>query len=131
MQLIADYNVGTMLWTMLTLFFMVIYFMMLFSVLGDLFRDHELSGFSKMSWILALLFIPLLSLLIYMIARGDGMAERAIAQQQKMQQQMDQYVKQTAGAADPAAQIAQAKSLLDSGAINQQEFDALKAKALG
>jgi len=129
---IAD-NIGSgdLLWAMMAFFFMVIYFMMLFSVIGDLFRDHELSGFSKVIWILALLFLPLLSLLIYMIARGSGMAERSIAAQQQMQKQMDTYVQQTAAGANPTEQIAQAKKLLDDGAISQQEFDSIKAKALG
>jgi hypothetical protein len=115
---------------MVAFFFMVIYFMMLFSVLGDLFRDHSLGGFAKTMWILFLLVAPLLSLLIYMIARGDGMAKRGMEQQAAMQQQMDQYVKQTAASTDPSSQIAQAKSLLDSGAISQEEFDAIKKKAL-
>ena len=130
--MIAD-NIGSgdLLWAMMAFFFMVIYFMMLFSVIGDLFRDHELSGFSKVIWILALLFLPLLSLLIYMIARGSGMAERSIAAQQQMQKQMDTYVQQTAAGANPTEQIAQAKKLLDDGAISQQEFDSIKAKALG
>ena len=122
---------GELLWSMVMFFFFVIYFMMLFNVIGDLFRDHTLGGFAKTIWILFLLFLPLLSLLIYMIVRGDGMAKRAMAQQAEMKKQMDEYVKETAGGADPTAQIASAKSLLDSGAISQEEFEALKKKAIG
>lgn len=124
-------STGTgLLWSMLAFFFMVIYFMMLFNVIGDLFRDKEAGGFAKTMWIIFLLVAPFLSLIIYMLVRGDGMAKRAMAQQAEMQQQMDAYVKQTAGAGDPTAQIAQAKSLLDSGAISQEEYDSLKKKAL-
>lgn len=121
---------GGLLWSMLMFFFFIIYFMMLFNVIGDLFRDPDMGGWGKTLWILFLLVVPLLSLLIYMITRGDGMAKRAVAAQAQMQEQMDDYVRKTAGGGDPAAQIAQAKSLLDSGAISQEEFDKLKAKAL-
>ena len=117
-------------WNLLMFFFFVMYFMMLFQVIGDLFRDKELGGFSKFLWCLFLLIAPFLSLFIYLIARGDGMTKRTIAAQQAMQQQMDDYVKQTAGSGDPTAQIANAKKLLDDGSINQAEFDKIKAKAL-
>jgi ABC-type multidrug transport system fused ATPase/permease subunit len=129
--MVANLGLGELLWTMVAVFFMVIYFMMLFGVIGDLFRDREMSGFSKVLWILFLLWVPLLSLLIYVVARGGGMAERSMAAQQAAQQQMDQYVKETAASAAPAEQIAQAKKLLDEGAIDQQEYEALKKKALG
>jgi cell division protein FtsB len=115
---------------MVALFFMVIYFMMLFSVIGDLFRDHGLNGFAKFLWVLFLLVAPFLSLFLYLIIRGDGMAKRGMAAQAEMQQQMDAYVKQTASGANPTEQIAQAKKLLDDGAISQQEFDDIKKKAL-
>ena len=128
--MLAEYNLGDALWTLLAIFFMVIYFMILFSVLADLFRDHELSGIAKALWIIAFLFLPFASLLIYLIARGGGMAQRTMKAQQAAQQQMDQYVQQTAAASDPTEQIAKAKKLLDDGTITQQDFDAIKAKAL-
>lgn len=121
---------GTFFWGLITFFFFVIYFMMLFNVIGDLFRDKSMSGAGKVFWILFLLIIPLFSLLIYVIVRGGGMAERALEAQKDMQAQMDAYVKQTAAGADPAEQIAKAKKLLDDGAISQQEFDDLKKKAM-
>jgi cell division protein FtsB len=129
-NVLAEYNLGDALWTLLAIFFMVIYFMILFSVLGDLFRDHELSGVAKALWIIALLFLPFLSMLVYLIVRGGGMAQRQLKAQQHMQQQMDQYVQQTAAAGDPTEQIAKAKKLLDDGTISQQEFDGIKKKAL-
>jgi len=127
--LIADTG-GSLLWSMVMFFFFIIYFMMLFQVIGDLFRDHKMGGAAKTLWVLFLLIVPLLSLLIYMITRGEGMAKRAMAQQADMQKQMDNYVKQTAAGSNPVDQIAQARKLLDDGAITQQEFDDIKKKAL-
>jgi hypothetical protein len=105
--------------------------MVWFRCLMDLFSDHELSGWAKAGWVILLIFVPWLGALIYLIARGRSMADRqmkALAQQQAAQQE---YIKQAAGStSSPAAQIADARALLDSGAINQTEFDSLKAKAL-
>ncbi|MEY9776151.1 MULTISPECIES: SHOCT domain-containing protein [unclassified Arthrobacter] len=105
--------------------------MVWFRCLMDLFSDHELSGWAKAGWVILLIFVPWLGALIYLIARGRSMADRQmkiVAQQQAAQQE---YIKQAAGStASPAAQIADARALLDSGAINQTEFDSLKAKAL-
>ena len=104
---------------------------LIISILSDIFRDHELSGWGKAWWTLLLIFLPWLGALIYLIARGRSMADRqmkVVAQQQAAQQE---YIKQAAGStASPAGQIADARALLDSGAINQTEFDSLKAKAL-
>ena len=105
--------------------------MVWFRCLMDLFSDHELSGWAKAGWVILLIFVPWLGALIYLIARGRSMTDRQmkmLAQQQAAQQE---YIKQAAGStASPAAQIADARALLDSGAINQTEFDSLKAKAL-
>lgn len=120
---------GEFLWSLLLIFFMIMYFMILFSVVIDLFRNHQMSGVVKAIWILFLIFIPLISLLVYVIVYGRGMATRqqdAVAEAQKEQAA---YIKQVAGTS-PAEQIAQAQQLLQSGAISQQEFDSIKAKAL-
>jgi hypothetical protein len=105
--------------------------MVWFRCLIDMFSDHTLSGWAKAGWVVLLVFVPWLGALIYLIARGRSMADRsmkAVAEQQAAQQQ---YIQQVAGkSASPAAQIADAKALLDSGAINQTEFDSLKSKAL-
>ena len=113
------------------IFVFVAYLMVLFSIIGDIFRDHDLNGWLKAIWILFLIFVPFLTALVYLIARGNSMQKRSIAQAQEMRAAQDAYIRQTAGSGSSAADdIAKAKSLLDSGAISQAEFDALKAKAL-
>lgn len=120
---------GQFLWSLLIIFFMIMYFMVLFSVIIDLFRNHEMNGFVKALWILLLIFIPLISLLVYVIVYGRGMAERQQAAVVTAQKDQENYIKQVAGTS-PAEQIAQAQELLNSGAISQSEFEKLKAKAL-
>ena len=105
--------------------------MVWFRCLFDLFRDKSLSGWAKAGWSVLLIFVPWVGALIYLIARGRSMTERQMAEVAEMKAAQDQYIQEVAGTkANPAAQIADAKSLLDSGAISQTEFDALKAKAL-
>ena len=120
---------GEFLWSLLLIFFMIRYFMILFSVVIDLFRNHQMGGFAKALWIIFLIFIPLISLLIYVIVYGKSMAERQQSAVVQAQQDQDAYIKQVAGTS-PAEQIAQAQQLLNSGAISQDEFDKLKTKAL-
>jgi Na+-translocating ferredoxin:NAD+ oxidoreductase RnfE subunit len=120
---------GQFLWSLLIIFFMIMYFMILFSVVIDLFRNHQMNGFVKALWIIALIFIPLISLLIYVIVYGRSMALRQQTAVVEAQQDQADYIKQVAGTS-PADQIAQAQQLLTSGAISQEEFDKLKAKAL-
>jgi hypothetical protein len=118
-------------WLLVWTFFFVMYLMVLFQIIGDLFRDRELSGWWKALWVIFLIVFPFLAALIYLIARGRGMAERNMAAARTAQVATDQYIKSVATqGSNPADQIASAKSLLDSGAINQQEFEQLKAKAL-
>ena len=130
-MILADINLGEILWTTLVIFFMVMYFMILFSILGDLFRDHDTSGWAKAAWVIFLVIAPFLTALIYLIARGNGMAKRSRKAQSDAQLQFNDYVQTVASSQAPADQIASAKALLDAGTIDQGEFDRLKAKALG
>ena len=130
MVLAADYPFLDILGTMLIFFAWVIWFWLLIRVIGDVFRRHDISGWGKAGWTLFMIVAPFVGVLIYLIAHGQEMGKRDIEQVQAQRAQFDEYVKATAAADGGAAQIAQAKSLLDSGAINQAEFDSLKAKAL-
>ncbi len=127
-------NAGDFLWYLIAFFFFVIYFMMIFTVIGDLFRSPDLSGWWKAIWIIALLFIPLLTMLVYVIARGSGMSDRAVAAAQRNQERQVEYANQIVasqgGGKSAADQIADAKKLHDAGTIDDAEFAALKAKAL-
>jgi type VI protein secretion system component VasK len=117
-------------WLLVWTFFFVCYLMVLFQIIGDLFRDKDLSGWWKALWVIFLIIFPFLAAIIYLIARGRGMAERQAGEMQKAQVATDQYIQNVAGRTNPAEQITSAKSLLDSGAITQEEFDTLKQKAL-
>jgi hypothetical protein len=123
-------NFSDWFWLLIWTFVFVCYLMVLFQIIGDLFRDKDLSGWWKALWIIFLIIFPFLAALIYLIARGRGMAERQAGEVKRAQAETDQYIQSVAGRSNPADQIASAKSLLDSGAITQEEFDKLKAKAL-
>ena len=131
-MVVADVSFADIFWSVLWFFFLFIWLMILFQILSDLFRDHSVSGVEKTLWVLFLVFLPFLAVFIYLIVRGKGMGERAAAQQQQAQQQFEGYVRNVAatGESAPTEQIAEAKELLDAGAIDQSEFDRLKAKAL-
>ncbi|MBS0055893.1 PLDc N-terminal domain-containing protein [Yersinia sp. Marseille-Q3913] len=115
--------------TTFSIFFFIAYLLILFQVISDLFRDHELNGFYKAIWIIFLLFIPLLTSLIYLVTRGKGMAQRYRATVQKSVSETNDYIRQVAGKS-PAEQIADAKKLWDEGTITESEYMQLKAKAL-
>ena len=117
-------------WLTLTFFLLMAYLIVLFQILTDLFRDKEVSGWIKAVWVLFLVIFPLLTSLIYLIARGHGMAERNISAAQAAQADADAYIRSVATTSSPAEEIAKAKALHDSGAISPEEYDALKAKAL-
>jgi preprotein translocase subunit YajC len=118
------------LWSMLVFFVWIAWFLLLFHVIGDIFRRRDASGGKKTLWIIFVLFVPFLGVFVYLIANSDDMTQRRMEEAQVAQSQMDEYVRTTAGSGGAAAEIEKAKGLLDSGAITQAEFDAIKSKAL-
>ncbi len=130
MLIATSYPFLEVFWTMLIFFAFVIWIWILITVLIDIFRRHDTSGFAKVLWIIFIIVLPYFGVFVYLIVEHKGMTERAIKQQQSAQQQMDDYVKSVAAKTDPAEQIAKAKQLLDGGAISQAEFDQIKQKAL-
>ena len=126
----ADYPFLDMLWTMVVIFAWVIWFWLLITVFADVFRRRDTSGVAKVFWIIFVIVLPFLGVFIYLIANHDGMAERNIKQAQAQQAQFDEHVRAVAASGGAAAEIEKAKGLLDSGAITQAEFDAIKQKAL-
>ena len=118
------------LWSMLVFFVWIAWFLLLFHVIGDIFRRRDASGGKKTLWIIFVLFVPFLGVFVYLIANSDDMARRSAEQAAAAKSEMDDYVRTTAGSGGAAAEIEKAKGLLDSGAITQTEFDAIKAKAL-
>ena len=123
---------GSFLLALFEFFLFFAWFMCLFWVIGDIFRSSDLGGGGKTLWVIFVILIPWLGILVYLIARGHGMQERQLEQAKQMHEAQAEYIKSVAGSSGGSAtdQIASAKSLLDSGAISQAEFDALKAKAL-
>lgn len=121
---------GSVFQAILLAFLFMAYLILVFVIVGDLMRDHKLSGWWKAVWIIALILIPWLTGLIYIIVRGKGMAERSAEEAARIQQAQADYIKQVSGNADPATQIANAKKLHDEGVISDKEFEELKAKAL-
>src|SRR4029079_7327796 len=123
-----DYPFLDVLWTMLIFFLWVIWFWILITVFADIFRRHDVSGWSKALWMVFVVFLPFLGVLVYLGVNSKGMAERNVKDMRQSQAQTDDYIRTVGGG--PAGEIEKAKQLLDSGAISQQEFDALKQKAL-
>jgi hypothetical protein len=122
---------GSFLLALFEFFLFFAWFMCLFWVLGDIFRSHDLGGWGKTLWVIFVIVIPWLGILVYLIARGKGMQQRQLDQARQAQAAQTEYIKSVAGSGGSAAdQIASAKALLDAGTISQDEFDALKAKAL-
>jgi len=129
-MVLADYSLGDAILTALWIFFLIIWLWILIAIISDLFRDHTVSAVAKVLWIIALLFVPFLTALIYIIVRGHGMAERSQKQMQQAQQEMDDYIKQTAGESSVGDQLHKLDELRSKGSISQEEFDAAKAKLL-
>ncbi len=116
-------------WWILEIFYLMAYLYVIFFVIQDLFRDEKLNGWLKALWIILLIFVPFLTGLIYVIARGKGISQRQYEARRRVIREVDDYT--PAASSSPAADIAKAKELLDAGMISQGEFDALKSKALG
>ena len=129
-MILADYPFFGVLWSMLIFFVWVAWFMLLFKIVGDVFRRRDIGGGAKTLWLLFVLFVPFLGVFIYLIANNDEIAKRDMERAQAAQAQFNDYVQQAAGSGGPAAEIDKAKQLLDSGAITESEFAAIKAKAL-
>jgi putative oligomerization/nucleic acid binding protein/phospholipase D-like protein len=129
LPLADSYPLGGVIWTMLVFFAWVFWIIIAIRCFSDIFRRHDMSGFVKVIWCVFIIIAPFLGVFVYILAYHTGMAERDLASAQAAQQQMDQYIRSTAGGGS-AAEIEKAKGLLDSGAITQAEFDQIKAKAL-
>jgi hypothetical protein len=122
-------NFWGFLWLIIWSFFLISYLMVLFQIIIDIFRDTELGGFAKAIWTIALLVVPMLTALVYIIVRGGGMARRRREDAHRSQEEAENYVRHLAGRS-PATEIAEAKQLLSAGTITQAEFSQIKAKAL-
>jgi hypothetical protein len=119
------------IWFIFVAYLFFAYLMVLFSVIADIFRNRDSSGIAKACWIVLLIVLPILTVIVYIIVNGSGMAQRNVERAKEVQSQQESYIKNVAGGTSPAEQVTQAKSLLDSGAISQAEYDSMKAKALG
>jgi Short C-terminal domain/Phospholipase_D-nuclease N-terminal len=130
MLIAADYPFLDVFWTMILFFLWVAWLVVLFRIVADIFRRHDTSGWVKAVWILFVVVLPFLGVLIYLIVNGDEMGRRDLEQTRAARAEFDDYVRSVADSGGPAAEIERAKQLLDSGAITQAEFDAIKAKAV-
>lgn len=128
-MLIADYSLGDAFLTIIWIFLFVAWILVLFTIVGDLFRDHQLSGWWKAVWIFFLIFVPFLTALVYLIARGHGMRERSIKEQADVRKHFESYVRETAGTS-PVDELHKLNELKEKGAISDEEFDRMKAKVL-
>jgi Short C-terminal domain/Phospholipase_D-nuclease N-terminal len=128
MPIAADYPFLDILWTMIIFFSWVAWIWILITVFVDIFRRDDIGGWGKAGWVVFTIVLPFLGVLIYLIAQHDGMRQRSMRQAEAQKQTFDQYVREAAGGS--ATEIAKAKELLDAGTITQEEFDAIKAKAL-
>jgi hypothetical protein len=130
MILATSYPFLEVFWTMLIFFAFIVWIWILFTVMIDIFRRHDTSGFTKVLWIIFIVVLPYLGVFVYLITEHKGMTERAVKQQQDAQAQFDRYVQSAAAKGDPTEQIAKAKQMRDDGTITQAEFDQIKQRAL-
>jgi Short C-terminal domain/Phospholipase_D-nuclease N-terminal len=129
-MLAADYPFLDLFWTMLLLFLWILWIWLLFTIFADVFRRHDISGWAKTAWIVFMIVLPFLGAFVYLITQNEGMTQRNVERARAQREQFDGYVRQTAGAGGSATEIEKAKQLLDSGAITEAEFEAIKQKAL-
>lgn len=122
----ADFTLGAALLTVLEIFLFVAWIWVLITVISDLFSDHSVSGWGKAGWCAVLILVPFLGVLIYLIARGGKMQERALQRQSEVQRQFDDYVRRTAAAASPAEELTKLAALRDQGKISEAEFEQAK-----
>jgi Phospholipase_D-nuclease N-terminal len=129
-MVLAEVTFGQVLLTVLEVFLFAAWLMILFVIISDLFRDHSISGWGKAAWVIFLIFVPFLAALVYLIARGDGMRERSLAQQQEAQKQLDTYIRQTAssGGGSAADELTKLAKLHDEKKLSDEEFERAKAK---
>jgi type VI protein secretion system component VasK len=130
MVLAADYPFLGVLWSMLVFFLWVAWFILLFHVIGDVFRRRDASGAKKTIWLIFMILVPFLGVFVYLIANGDDMARRNIESAEAARAEMDDYVRTVASSGGAAAEIEKANQLLSNGAITQTEYEAIKQKAL-
>jgi hypothetical protein len=130
MILATNYPLSEIFWTILFFFVFVVWLMILFNVLGDLFRRHDTTGATKVLWIIFIVVLPYIGTFAYLLTQHNGMVERAQKAQQEAKQNFDHYVQSVAVKPDPTEKIAKAHDLLDRGAINQAEFEQIKRQAL-
>jgi hypothetical protein len=126
----SDWSFGQLMWSFLVFFAWILFFWMLFAIIGDIFRRHDIGGWGKAGWIIFVCVLPFLGIFVYLIANSKGMAERNQRDVQAVQRDTDAYIRSVATTADPAEQIAKGHELLEKGALTQAEFEQLKASAL-
>lgn len=129
-MLLADISFGEGLLFIFEFFLLFAWIWILISIIGDLFRDHELSGVAKAVWVFFLVFLPFLGVLLYLIVRGNGMRDRTIKAQVDAKKEFDSYVREQAHAGSPADELHKLAELKDKGALSAEEFDQAKAKLL-
>jgi Short C-terminal domain/Phospholipase_D-nuclease N-terminal len=130
-MLVADWTFLDAFWSLIMFFLWILWFWLLFTVFADIFRRHDLSGWGKTGWLIFTILLPFLGVFVYLITQNDGMTQRNVERAQAQRAQFDSYVRDAAGSGGgAAAEIDRGKQLLDSGAITQAEFDAIKQKAL-
>jgi Short C-terminal domain/Phospholipase_D-nuclease N-terminal len=132
-MVLADVHLSDLIWTTIWIFFLIMFIWVFIMIVSDLFRDHGLSGWAKAAWVVGLIIFPLIGSLVYLIARGQGMAERSAREQEKARSEFDSYIRTTAGSTGgrPVDDLTRLAELRDSGTITDAEFESMKARVLG